>query len=351
MDDLAKRLKTERLQRGWTLREVSERSRINPTILKKLEECRFREIGAPFIVEGLLKSYSDALGIDTGPAGGEGSQQDRAPDRAKHARPGRRTRNAVAALAVCLFLGLLFAGLFWRVPLIQDGKSKNPPPQPESTAANESTTAGAAQNESAPTPAVTAEPEKTAAPKLPSGQGMGKSDVPPAPSREENVAPPPPAPASEPEPATPPSAPQPEQNIAAAPSESTRAPEPAAPPPAPVPEQNLAALPPAASHEPDISASSAPGKVEPPALPGLTQPDFHHLEIQADEKTWIQVKVDNSKPESELLEPGEVRRWKAREKVALTLGNGGGVRMKWDGEPVELSARHGRVVRLTLPPK
>jgi len=33
----------------------------------------------------------------------------------------------------------------------------------------------------------------------------------------------------------------------------------------------------------------------------------------------------------------------------VVIGNGGGVRIKWDGKPVEISAKTGRVVRLTLP--
>ncbi len=64
MDELAQRLKAERLGRGWTLKDISDRARISITVLKTLEAGKFENIGAPYIVDGLLKSYSSALGID-----------------------------------------------------------------------------------------------------------------------------------------------------------------------------------------------------------------------------------------------------------------------------------------------
>ena len=76
---------------------------------------------------------------------------------------------------------------------------------------------------------------------------------------------------------------------------------------------------------------------------------IHHLEVQADQKTWLQVVIDGKKTESDLLQPGEKRGWTAREYIHVVVGNGGGVRMKWDGNPIEVSGKPKRVIRLTLP--
>ncbi len=75
----------------------------------------------------------------------------------------------------------------------------------------------------------------------------------------------------------------------------------------------------------------------------------HSLEIVTDQRTWIQVVVDGKNTETELLQAGETRKWRAMDKVDLVVGNGGGVRVEWDGNPVEISSGRGRVVRLTLP--
>ena len=63
MKEMAAILKTERLRRGLTLHEASERSRINMSILKALEQRQFDNIGPPSVVRGLLMDYSFALGI------------------------------------------------------------------------------------------------------------------------------------------------------------------------------------------------------------------------------------------------------------------------------------------------
>ncbi len=365
MEELAKRLKAERLKRGLTLQEVSAKSRINPTVLGKLEGCRFGEIGAPFIVEGLLRAYADALGVDAGPAAEE-VRQDRAPDAERPERPGRGARNAV--LAVCFMTALLVAALVWRVPPIHDDHGKVRPKEPERPAVTQPFAGPAVKEEAAAPSAEPPAPQKMETPPAASGQESGKGEPqaasppegnvsarPVSPSSEQSAAALPPASTgeSQPEPnATPEPAPPvaPAAPTAVAPSgqhAGAVSPEPSSP------AQNLAALPPPSAPGPEAPVPGTSEKIEPPppCPPPPSRPEFHHLEIQADQKTWIQVKVDDSKPESELLQPGDVRRWQAREKVALTVGNGGGVRMKWDGSPVEITRKQGRVVRLTLPPK
>ena len=85
-----------------------------------------------------------------------------------------------------------------------------------------------------------------------------------------------------------------------------------------------------------------------PDMP-VKEPAVHRLEVQADEKTWIQVVLDGRDTESDLLQPGENREWKARESMRVVVGNGGGVRVKWNGKSIDLPNRRNRVVRFTLP--
>src|SRR5208337_2796122 len=61
MKDVLEHLKTERLSRGWTLQDVSDRTGITITVLKALESGNRDSLVAPSAVDGLLRKYSTAL--------------------------------------------------------------------------------------------------------------------------------------------------------------------------------------------------------------------------------------------------------------------------------------------------
>ena len=65
MKDAREYLKIERLRRGWTLQDASDRSRINITVLRALESGKTSELGSPLTVEALVSRYSAALGVET----------------------------------------------------------------------------------------------------------------------------------------------------------------------------------------------------------------------------------------------------------------------------------------------
>src|SRR2546427_2676490 len=56
------------------------------------------------------------------------------------------------------------------------------------------------------------------------------------------------------------------------------------------------------------------------------------LDVEAIERCWVKVQTDRAAPQEVLLNPGDRVRWKAQERLALTLGNAGGGRVMLDRE-------------------
>lgn len=69
------------------------------------------------------------------------------------------------------------------------------------------------------------------------------------------------------------------------------------------------------------------------------------LEIEATEVTWVSAKIDDTTVKEALLKPGDKILWKVSNKLLLTLGNAGGVNIKWNGKQLEPLGPKGRVVR------
>lgn len=283
MNDPGQRLRNERLKRGLTLRELSDKTLISITVLKSLEEGRPENVGPASVVNGLFKTCSQALGLDPGevekPAPEAEPLREPAAPRPKSARP------VFFGAAVAFLLAFIFAGIVW--------KSGWPPGQkPAAPVAVSSTAQTPVETAPGPPAREDAAPVQQTGPAKP----ISTPSEPPPAAREEPAEPQPPAAGTE-----------------------------AAPMPDPVPQQ--------------VAAASAPARDD----------LIHRLDIQADQQTWIQVTVDGKHTESELLQPGQRREWKARENVRVVVGNGGGVRLKWDGKPVDISREPRRVIRLTLP--
>lgn len=71
--------------------------------------------------------------------------------------------------------------------------------------------------------------------------------------------------------------------------------------------------------------------------------------IEADNKTWVKVVIDDKDTRSAMLHPGEKREWTAQKGVQVVIGNAGGVYMKWDDQQVKAPRDPGRVLRFRLP--
>lgn len=309
MKDVSERLKMERLSRGWTLQDVSDRTRINITILRALESGKTGDLGSPLTVEALLGKYSAALGEQTGQA-----EDRRQAAAGRDAAGTRKTPGPITAMLVmgAVFAALFLAVVFWRTYDTGDLSVKSRVPAVSQPATISST------------------PPK----QKPKDMALQR----PAPSKTEKKAPALPSP-----------------GVAAGPVSSSK--QDAVPPTrgadttAAAPKQPAAIAP----EQPAAVAPKRPAAVAPkqPAaavsnLPGTADQPLHSLEMAADQRTWIQVVIDGKKTETELLQPGQIQQWRARNKVDLVVGNGGGVHILWDGKPVKISRTPGRVIRLTL---
>jgi len=73
------------------------------------------------------------------------------------------------------------------------------------------------------------------------------------------------------------------------------------------------------------------------------------FEVEALELTWIQVWVDDKAEENLHLMPGETAAWEARKEMKVVIGNPRGVRMMWEGKPLEIKGKPGSVLKFRLP--
>jgi cytoskeleton protein RodZ len=333
MKKLGRALKAERLRRGLTLREASEHSHISVSILRALEQGQFERIGPPTVVRGLLTDYRLALGIaEEAPKGElltpdrEAEKQDATETTAEVPEPcpAPSGNKQLRPMLVGFLLGMVFMGSIlgavrhfdMRGALVrfEPATVQTPEEEKDFSAVTE-------HNGSRTEPVGNPEPEAEPAQNKPPLEETPPPPQPPVP--EETLS-------LEGQPAA-----EPERSG----TESGRTEEPAI------------VVPQSTDEAPEVSATRTEAE-ETQALPATVsndEVDLHQFEMEADQKTWVRIFVDGKRTESALLTPGEKREWKVRKYVKLVVGNAGGVSMKWDGEPVRISAKSGRVVRLTLP--
>lgn len=84
-------------------------------------------------------------------------------------------------------------------------------------------------------------------------------------------------------------------------------------------------------------------------IPGLESASANRFAVEADDKVWIQVRIDDKETRSAMLYPGDRREWTADKDLQVVVGNAGGIRMKWNGQPIQAPRDSGRVLRFRLP--
>ncbi|MCU0587867.1 MAG: helix-turn-helix domain-containing protein [Syntrophobacteraceae bacterium] len=67
MHELGEHLRTERQKQGLTVSFISEKTRISSSMIDALEAGAFDRIGIPLIIRGFIRSYCDALGVESVP--------------------------------------------------------------------------------------------------------------------------------------------------------------------------------------------------------------------------------------------------------------------------------------------
>ncbi len=103
----------------------------------------------------------------------------------------------------------------------------------------------------------------------------------------------------------------------------------------------------APAEPPPIAAPPVEPEPAPPPPPPTTPEPVAPLLVTMDftEDCWVEAMVDGSRRLSELHVQGESLQIEAAERVVLTIGNPGGVRLEVNGRPYELSTPPGRVAR------
>ena len=73
------------------------------------------------------------------------------------------------------------------------------------------------------------------------------------------------------------------------------------------------------------------------------------LIIEAVKSVWIKTAVDGQEPFEVSLKEGEKVKWNAKEGFSILIGNAGGVKVIFNGEPLGSLGEEGKVVKLVLP--
>jgi len=308
MKELAEYLKSERLKQGVPLSKMSERVRVSISMLEAVEVGDFERIGTSLLIRSFVRAYCGSLGIDSQPLLEKYSseilaldQQDEGIRRFGGWSKALKKRSRIGIFAVLLLgislLGIIYGGVwFW--------KSK------ENSGSSQSLrTSGYPQQD------------------LPSdlsdkaGQSPGSESKRPTPALEDKGA-------------------RSSSGDTGFQSEKTQVAM--APPKV---QEGSATKPPAVGTSP---AEVLPDPTD-KTVPATQTVGKRQFSVEAAQKTWIQVTMDDKTTQSAMLEPGDNRQWEAEKTMKVIVGNAGGVQMKWDGRPVEVPAKQGSVIRFSLP--
>ena len=361
MSGTAEYFREAREQKGLTLQQVEEATRIPRYYLEILEGSgNERLVSDRLYMVHFLRSYAAFLEIEEETLAAQFIRENRRLEPDELIAPPRRRPWKGITLTVLALLLIIGIGVVIRDPtLLEISLPWNPGTSVEPVAVS-----------TAPAP-----PERPAQPLSPAPVVPPRDDGPEssvlqpeanetdpseprlvaaAPARIEPVA----APASEPRPVTQPVTAGQETE----PSTGSRdAGSPSATPDAPALQTASTA-----AESPGEATAAAAGSTEttaPPATelaalsqphePGAADPSANHtLTIAAEERSWLRVWVDGEPFRDMLLSPGESRTLSAQAGFVITFGNAGGVRLTLDGEELPPAGESGQVLRgFRLPPR
>ncbi|MFI5089093.1 MAG: helix-turn-helix domain-containing protein [Terriglobales bacterium] len=299
MGSFGERLQREREMRGITLEEISESTKITSRCLQALEEEEFDKLPGGIFNKGFVRAYAHHLGIDEDQAvadfvvasGGEQEQPLPDPPEPRAVTLGQRAEGHPNWRAIALLVVLLVTAVaaLWKlgpsaVHLV--GAAWTARSNPEAAATSPSP------------PSVTPQsiPEVAATPPPPAAT---KKSVTKAKPVEVAAASPAIAPAAPPAPA-------------AAPS----------PPPAAR----------SAAPSPPTQARSA---------------DFV-VQIRATEDAWVQIVADGKLFSEGVMVPPAEKRVRAAKQVVIKTGNGAGVEVSFNGQPLPPLGEENQMATVTL---
>ncbi len=102
----------------------------------------------------------------------------------------------------------------------------------------------------------------------------------------------------------------------------------------------------------EVSTPEKPRTGDQPSVEkGKAKSEPLKLTIEAVEKAWVRVIVDDGTPADALLEPGDVIIKHAQKKFLLIIGNAGGVKISLNDILQPPAGKRGEIVRMSLPSK
>ncbi len=327
LKDIGAFLESERKRQKISLEELSEHTRISVRMLQALEAGEYEVIGTPLLIRGFLKVYCQALGVDPRPIleeyGSEIGRYDNESERLRRYQTWmkgvRKQSGTFLVLFVVLALGVTAAGL-WAVwwPKYQMKRAATSKAPFEAVYPQQELPGDLARMRGAEGSGESSGSEQAGTHRvLPEGEnpeplpesGIGDTEV--RGSKETTQL-------------------KQEGGTGAGPEPKT-------------PGTLQTSLPHETAALSDVNAPK-PG-MAPDEMPAAT----HTLHIVADEEAWIQVQVDDEKPQNRILKPGESAQWTLSRSAQLWTGNAGGIRVSWDGKPLKALGKKGEVLRVKLP--
>ena len=286
-------LKTVRENSGLTLKELFERTRVSVVNLEAIENGNFHLLPVPICTRNFIKTYTDALGVDSKPVllryenylqALQMKKKEQTTEQPPHA-PLVRVLSRHKAYLWILCIIIVFAAVAFLVSIYNK-------PVPEA-------------------------PQKTDAPK--------EAVIPD--TSVQNLAQPYKLPISI-------NLPIPEKSITANQAGNEKK----------QPAQKITEVQTGSTPAPAVTPKNNKTKVEAP-IPDEKQ---FVLIVHATEETWIRIQADDKEPFQVLLKPGEKISHKAA-RFNMDIGNAGGVRIQFDGKAIENIGKLGQVIHLRLP--
>ena len=306
MQELSEYLKSERERQGLSLHALSERAHVSVSMLRHLEEGEYDSIGTSLLIRNFVRAYCSVLAIDPEPLIEKYAPdihacdgQDRGIQRYRSVVKALKTKRRIGILPVLFLLIVTAGGVYGGTWLWK---------RYERQSAQQSITGVFSQQE-LPSDL----PEKEAKPQEPDAK-IGKPPV------------------------------QEKGPVRHVPTESQSGQATERLMHQGKPAEGVVAKP--------AAVGESPSEVLPDEKPSGQVGEAGKKQVfsvEAEQKTWIQVKVDNKAPQEALLQPGEKREWEAEESMQVVVGNAGGVRMMWNGTALNVQGKPGSVLRFRLP--
>jgi hypothetical protein len=97
------------------------------------------------------------------------------------------------------------------------------------------------------------------------------------------------------------------------------------------------------SHEVEAEVKKRLAEIESRRESLKVHPEKLELKVVAEEKTWIYAIFDGMQKREMMLHPGEELTWQAEDTIRLRLGNAGGIKIYYQGFPLQPLGESGQV--------